>query len=111
MKNIVIVVIYQIFKQHSTYAKYTNDQDDDTSEYVFTTLQNQQLQKVPFYSLKSDYEDAWISDIGATQHMTFLSDFFWTVQECQLNPMFLVNDTTHTHYGKGSLKVYLPDRK
>lgn len=43
MKNMVIVVIYQIFKQHSTYAKYTNDQDDDTSEYVFTTLQNQQL--------------------------------------------------------------------
>jgi hypothetical protein len=40
--------------------------------------------------------------------MTFRRDFFWTFQECQLNSIFLVDDTTHTPYGKGSVKVSLP---
>jgi hypothetical protein len=58
--------------------------------------------------LKSDYEDAWILDTGATQHMTFRQDFFWNFQPCHLNSIFLADDTKHTPYGKGVVKVYLP---
>jgi hypothetical protein len=60
------------FKQKSTSGQYANDHEDDASKYVFTALQNIESTalEVSTYSLKSDYEDAWILDIGATQHMT-----------------------------------------
>jgi hypothetical protein len=76
---------------------------------VFTTLQNLEsiALQVSNYSLKSDYEDAWILDTGATQHMTFRRDFFWTFQECKLISIFLVDDTTQTPYGRGPVKVSL----
>ena len=52
------------FPEHST--QFSIDQDDDGSEYVFTSSSTLQL----FSHLKSDYGDAWILDSGATQHMT-----------------------------------------
>jgi hypothetical protein len=41
--------------------------------------------------------------------MTFRRDFFWNFQECHLNSVFLADNTKHTPYGKGVVKVYLPD--
>ena len=41
--------------------------------------------------------------------MTYRRDFFCNFQECHLNFVFLVDNTKHTPYGKGVLKVYLPD--
>jgi hypothetical protein len=41
--------------------------------------------------------------------MTFRRDFFWNFQECHLNSIFLVDNMKHTPYGKGVVKVYLPD--
>jgi len=58
--------------------------------------------------IRSDYEDAWILDSGATQHMTCRHDFFWNFQECQLNSIFILDDTKNTPYGKGVVKVFLP---
>ena len=58
---------------------------------------------------QSDYEDAWILDLGASQHMTFRRDFFWNFQECHLNSVFLADNTKHTPYGRGVVKFYLPD--
>jgi hypothetical protein len=58
---------------------------------------------------QSDYEDAWILDSRASQHMTFRHDFFWNFQECHLNSIFLADNTKHTPYGRGVVKVYLPD--
>jgi hypothetical protein len=85
------------FKQQSTSAQYANDQGDDALEYVSTTLQNSESTslQVSNYSLKSDFEDAWILYTGVAQHMTFQCDFFWTFQECQLNSIFLVDEKTH----------------
>ena len=40
--------------------------------------------------------------------MTFRRDFFWNFQDFQLNFIFLVDDTKHTPYGKGVVKVSLP---
>jgi len=40
--------------------------------------------------------------------MTFQDDFFWNFQQCQLNSMFLTNDTRHTNCGKRVVIVYLP---
>eukprot|EP00253_Pinus_taeda_P029068 PITA_29068 len=91
------------FQQHS--AQFSNDQDEDSSEYVFTSSPASQISS----HLRSDYEDAWILDSGATQHMTCQRDFFWNFQECQLNSIFLADDTKHTPYGKGVVKVFLPD--
>ena len=34
-------------------------------------------------------------------------DFFWNFQECHLNSIFLADDTKHTPYGKGAVKVFL----
>eukprot|EP00253_Pinus_taeda_P014344 PITA_14344 len=90
------------FQQHS--AQFANDQDDDNSEYVFTSSPVSQLSS----HLRSDYEDAWILDSGATQHMTCRRDFFWNCQDCQLNSIFLADDTKDTPYGKGAVKVFLP---
>eukprot|EP00253_Pinus_taeda_P028910 PITA_28910 len=90
------------FQQHS--AQFANDQDEDKSEYVFTSSPTSQLSS----HLRSDYEDAWILDSGATQHMTCRSDFFWNFQDFQLNSIFLADDTKHTPYGKGAVKVFLP---
>eukprot|EP00253_Pinus_taeda_P004274 PITA_04274 len=90
------------FQQHS--AQFANDQDDGNSEYVFTSLPASQLSS----HLRSDYEDAWILDSGATQHMTCRRDFFWNFQDCQLHSIFLADDTKHTPYGKGVVKVFLP---
>jgi len=52
------------FQQRS--VQFANDQDDDNSKYVFTSSPASQLSS----HLRSDYEDAWILDSGATQHMT-----------------------------------------
>jgi hypothetical protein len=41
--------------------------------------------------------------------MTFRCKFFWNFQECHLNSVFLADNTKHTPYGKGVVKVYLPD--
>ena len=41
--------------------------------------------------------------------MTCRRDFFWNFQDCQLNSIFLADDTKHTPYGKGVVKVFLPD--
>jgi hypothetical protein len=60
-------------------------------------------------NFKSYYEDAWILDSGASQHMTFRRGFFWNFQECHLNSVFLADHTKHTPYGKGIVKVYLPN--
>jgi hypothetical protein len=60
------------------------------------------------YSLKNEYEYVWILDTVATQYMTLQRDFFWKFQECQLNSIFKVDDTTHTPYVKVSMKVSLP---
>jgi hypothetical protein len=100
------------FKQHSTSTQYANanDQDDDQSdfEYVFTALQQSESRALMAsnYSFQSEYEDAWLLDIGATQHMTFRRDLFWSFHECKLNSIFLADDTMHTPRGKGSVKVF-----
>lgn len=49
-----------------------------------------------------------IMDACATQHMTYRKEFFWSYQDCHLNSIILVDDTTHTPQGKGSVKVFLP---
>ena len=60
----------KISKFHPNSAQFANDEDDpDSSEYVFTNTEATTLQVSSF--LRSDYEDAWILDTGATQHMTF----------------------------------------
>jgi hypothetical protein len=61
------------FKKQSTSTQYVNHQEDDVSEYLFTALQNSESTtlQVSSYSLKSDYEDVWILDTRATQHMPF----------------------------------------
>jgi hypothetical protein len=63
------------FKKQSTSTQYANahDQEDDDSEYVFTMLEHSESSAllVSNYSFRSEYEDAWILDTGATQHMTF----------------------------------------
>jgi hypothetical protein len=41
--------------------------------------------------------------------MTFRRDFFWNFQECHLNSIFLEDNNKHNPYGKGVVKVYLPD--
>ena len=41
--------------------------------------------------------------------MTFRQDFFWNFQPCHLSSIFLSDDRKHTTYGKGVVKVYLPD--
>eukprot|EP00253_Pinus_taeda_P022127 PITA_22127 len=86
-------------------AQFANDQDEDSSEYVFTSSPESQISS----HIRSDYEDAWILDSGATQHMTCRRDFFWNFQECQLDSIFLADDTKHTPNGKGVVKVFLPD--
>jgi hypothetical protein len=58
---------------------------------------------------QSDYEYVWILDSGASQHLTFRCDLFWNFQECHLNSVFLADNTKHTPYGKGVVKIYLPD--
>jgi hypothetical protein len=40
-------------------------------------------------------------DIGATQHMLYRKYFFWTYQDCNLNSLFLADDTNHIPQGKG----------
>jgi hypothetical protein len=58
--------------------------------------------------MRKDFEDDWILDTGATQHMCYGKDFFWTYQEMELNPIYLANDTTQTPQGKGSVQFFLP---
>jgi hypothetical protein len=41
--------------------------------------------------------------------MTFIRDFFWNFQEYHLNSAFLEDNTKHNPYGKGVVKVYLPN--
>jgi hypothetical protein len=80
-------------------AQYAEDQDyqDDQYEYVFTTVQQE-----------DSFENDWILDTWATQHMTYRKDYFWNYQDVQLNPIYLADDTTHIPQGKGSVKVFLP---
>jgi hypothetical protein len=97
--------IDKIAKFHQNTAQFANDRQDDDSEYVFTSSSTLQIS----IDFQSDYEDAWILDSGASQHMTFRGDFFWDFQECHLNYVFLADNTKHTPYGRGVVKVYLPD--
>ena len=60
-------------------------------------------------STNSDFEYAWLLDIGETQHMNFRKYFFWSFNERTLNSFFLVDDTVHTPQGKGCVEVYIPD--
>lgn len=62
--------IDKIPKFHQNTAQFANDQDDDVSEYVFTSQSSESIALVSTFP-ESDYEDAWILDIGATQRMTF----------------------------------------
>jgi hypothetical protein len=41
--------------------------------------------------------------------MSFRREFFWNFQECHLNSVFLIDNTKHTPYQKGLVKVYLLD--
>jgi hypothetical protein len=58
--------------------------------------------------MRKDYEDDWILDTRATQHMCYIKYYFWTYQDMELNPIYLVDDTTHTPQGKGSVHFSLP---
>jgi hypothetical protein len=40
--------------------------------------------------------------------MTYRRDYFWNYQDVQLNPIYLVDDTTHIPQGKGLVKFFLP---
>jgi hypothetical protein len=73
-------------------AQYVEDQyyQDDQYEYVFTAIQQE-----------DSFENDWILDTGATQHMTHRTDYFQNYQDVQLNPICLANDTTHIPQGKG----------
>jgi hypothetical protein len=79
-------------------AQYVEDQDyqDDQYEYVFSGVQH-----------VNSFENDWILDTGANQHMTYHKDYFWNYQYVQLNPIYLANDTNHIPQGKGSVKVFL----
>ena len=83
--------------QQST--QYAEDQDyqDDEYEYVFSAVHH-----------VHSFENYWILDTGATQHMTYRRDYFWNYKDVQLNPIYLADDTTHIPQGKGSVKVFLP---
>ena len=59
------------------------------------------------YCFKNDFEYAWIMDIGATQHMTYMKDFFWSYEDYHLNSIFLPDDSIHLPRGKGIVKVDL----
>jgi hypothetical protein len=80
-------------------AQYAEDQDyqDDQYEYVFSTVQH-----------VDSFENDWILDTGATQHMIYRRDYFWNYKYVQLNLIYLADDTTHIPQGKGSMKVFLP---
>jgi hypothetical protein len=58
--------------------------------------------------MRKDFEDDWILDTGATQHMCYKKDYFWTYQDMELNPIYLADDTSHTPQGKGSVHFFLP---
>jgi hypothetical protein len=96
--------IDKISKFHQNTTQFANDRDDDGSEYVFTSSSALHIST----NFQSDYEYAWILELGASQHMTFRRDFFWIFQECHLNYVFLADNTKHNPYGKGVVKVYLP---
>jgi hypothetical protein len=40
--------------------------------------------------------------------VTYHRDYFWNYKYVQLNPIYLVDDTTHIPQGKGSVKFFLP---
>jgi hypothetical protein len=54
------------------------------------------------------FENDWILDTGATQHMTYHRDYFWNYKDVELNTIYLADDTTHIPQGKGSMEVFLP---
>jgi hypothetical protein len=87
------------FKQTSQKStQYAKDQDyqDDENEYVFSAVQH-----------VHSFENDWILDTGATQHMTYHRDYFWNYKDVQLKPIYLVDDTTHIPQGRGSVKFFL----
>jgi hypothetical protein len=62
--------------------QYANTRENEKCEYAFTTLQQiETTNKVQTnYSFKSDFEDTWIMDTGATQHITYRKDLFWNIR-------------------------------
>jgi hypothetical protein len=40
--------------------------------------------------------------------MTYCKEYFWNYQDVQINPIYLVDDTTHIPQGKGLVKLFLP---
>jgi len=70
----------QSFKSNaSTSAQYVDNQEDGF-EYVFTA--NQELDFADSIAtnnlMRKDYDDDWILDTGATQHMCYIKYYFWT---------------------------------
>lgn len=58
--------IDKIPKFHENTAQFATDQDNDGSEYVFTSSQRSESTTLVSTFFQSDYEDAWILDIEAT---------------------------------------------
>jgi hypothetical protein len=83
----------------NTHLNMQKDQyyQDDQYEYIFSVVQ-----------YVDSFENDWILDIGATQHMTYHIYYFWNYKYFQLNTIFLADDTNHIPQGKGSVKVFLP---
>jgi hypothetical protein len=88
---------------------YVDNQEDDY-EYVLTANQEIDFANPVATNklMRKDYEDDWILDIGATQHMCYRKDYFRTYQDMGLNPIYLVDDKTHTPQGKISVHFSLP---
>lgn len=99
--------ILKIPKFHLTH--FYNDQVMMLHNIFFITLQSSKSKTLQVSTyLKSEYEDGLILDISTTQHMPVWWGFFWAFEQCQLNSIFLVDDTTHTPCGKGILNVFPP---
>jgi hypothetical protein len=100
-------------KQHSksnvsTSARYAHNQEDD---FKLSTT-NQGIDFADSIAtnklMRKDYEDDWIIDIGATQHMCYRKYYFWTYQDMEPNIIYLADGTTHTPQGKGPFHFSLP---
>jgi hypothetical protein len=94
---------------NSTSTQYT-DNKDDNYDYVLTTnhwLDLANLVSINKHIIK-DFEDDWILDTGATQHMFYIKDYFWKYHDMELDPIYFADDTTHTPQGKGSVQFFLP---
>jgi hypothetical protein len=58
--------------------------------------------------MRKDFEDDCILDTGDTQQMCYIKDYFWTYHDTKVNPIYSVDDTSHTPQEKGSVHFILP---